>query len=143
PGKWSPDGNKLVIVSNNNTTLNILDKNGNSLATIPSAQLGSSYLNVMTWSSDSTKLIFVSRDSNHQESIKSIDAPTASNEKTLMTAPSGSGVILLSADGKFALLLTQVMREPRSKKVLVSVWDVNSGKKVSDDISPQGLAGMT
>ena len=133
PGKWSPDGNKLFIVSNNKT-LNILDKNGSSLATIPSAQLGSSYLNGMTWSSDSTKLIFVSQDSNHQESIKSIDAPTASNEKTLMTAPSGSVVILLSADGKFALLLKTCKS--------FSVWDVNSGKKVSDDISPQGLAGM-
>jgi len=123
--KWSPDGNKLVLPNLSSHALNVLDSNGNSIANIPFTALGTGLFGPVIWSSDSTKLIFVAdHASKGPESIKSIDVPTGSNEKTLMTLPANSGVILLSPDGSKSFMSV--------KKKLLSIWDVNSGKKVSD-----------
>jgi len=109
-----------MITDASNDALNVLDSNGNSIAKIP-------FIGQAAWSSDSTKLIFISQESNHQKSIKGVDAANGGNVKTLMMLPANSAPLLLSPGGKFLLL---------AKEKVLSIWDVTSGKKVSDlDVS--------
>jgi WD40 repeat protein len=121
---WSPDGNKLVISDASHDTQSVLDSHGNVIAKIP-------FTGQKVWSPDSTRLIFLSyQASNHQHSVKSVDATNGSDVKTLMVLPADETPLLLSPGGKF-LLSTNL-----NQKVL-SIWDVTSGKKVSDiDVTP-------
>jgi WD40 repeat protein len=78
----------------------------------------------VVWSSDGSKLIFVSADT----SISSIAITGNGSPTTLMKVPSNAKVSLLSPDGKYALLHATNNFE---------VWDVNGGKQIST-ISPTG-----
>ncbi|MBV9229647.1 MAG: PD40 domain-containing protein [Chloroflexi bacterium] len=140
---WSPDGKKLVTASSSNDALDVLDSNGNSIVNIPFTQLGTIFVGQVSWSSDGTKLIFVSQESNHQSSIKSVDAANGGNVKALMKVDGNeglSGVTGLSPDGKYALL-TQFNTSTKQKEH--SIWDVNAGKKVSDLPSDNGKGGFS
>jgi WD40 repeat protein len=128
---WSPDGTKLVTADSSAYALNVMDSNGNTIANIPFTHLGATFVGNLVWSSDSRKLIFISDDPNHQASIKSVDA-NGSNLKTLMqinTNGGTSGALLLSPDGKY-VLISQLNKAAMRKEL--SIWDINTGKKVSD-----------
>jgi len=140
---WSPDGKKLVTADSSAAALNVLDSNGNSIANIPFTQLGAVSIGDLTWSSDSTKLIFISLESNHQSSIKSVDAANGGNLKTLMKIPTdsgASGALQLSPDGRYALM---VQLNKSAKRKDHSIWDVNTGKKVSDLPPDDGNGGFS
>ena len=139
---WSPDGKKLVMADGSADTLNVLDQNGHSIANIPFTQLGAISIGSLVWSSDSTKLTFISLESNHQNSVKTVDAANGGNVKTLMTVPGNggtSGILGLSPDGKYALV-NQLNFSAKQKEH--SIWDVNTGKKVSDLPSDNGKGGF-
>src|SRR5207248_1012228 len=123
--------------------LDVLDSNGNSIKNIPFTQLGAISVGPLTWSSDSTKLIFVSDESNHQSSIKSVDVANGGNVRTLMKMSGDggtSGITDLSPDGRY-VLMTQLNKSAKQKEH--SIWDVNTGKKVSDLPSDDGKGGFS
>ena len=131
-GSWSSDGKKLVVVSASDNALNVLDKDGNSIANIPFTKLGTMFVGRLAWSSDGTKFTFISRDSNHQESVKTADAADGGNVKTLMTIDGDGGAKGFgdfSPDGRY-VLVTDLKEH--------SVWDVNTRKKISDLPSDDG-----
>jgi WD40 repeat protein len=126
--KWSPDGNKVVTVDGGDNSYYVLDNHGNTVAHLSSSQLGSTEVDDrVVWSSDGSKLIFVSGDA-----IKSIVVTGNGSPTTLMTLPSNSvsnsTVALLSPGGKYALL---------KRTNDFEIWDVNNGKMVSTILSAE------
>lgn len=137
-GGWSSDGKKLAVLDSSGDALDVLDKDGNSITNIPFTKVGTIQIGSLVWSSDSTKLTFISLESNYQMSIKTIDAANGGNEKTLMTVPGNggtSGILGLSPDGKYALM-NQFNFSTKQKEH--SIWDVNTGKRVSNLPSDDG-----
>jgi WD40 repeat protein len=136
---WSPDGTKLAIADSSADALEVLDSNGNSIANIPFTQLGATSVGTLVWSSDGTKLIFIALEANHQSGIKSVDAANGGNVKTLMALPNNgngiTGLTDLSPNGRYAIV-TQLNAATKMKDH--SIWDVNTGKKVSNLPSDDG-----
>jgi hypothetical protein len=127
----SPDGKKIATASYKTDTLDIEDSDGNTVKSITFAQLGMHVLPEMVWSSDSTKLFFIAEGTNSTSTINSIDAD-GGNLKTLLRVDSKqepAGFIKLSPAGKYAVMFNQEA---------YSIWDVNSGKKVSEFPSASG-----
>lgn len=135
-GKWSPDGKKLVVADDSSYALNVLDRNGNSIANIPYTHLSAIDVGALTWSSDSTKLIFVSYESNHEMSIKSVNVATGG----LMTlsASTALGDVEFSPGGKYFLQVQYIVATRRKEYTL---WDVNTGKKIRDLPSAPAVDG--
>jgi WD40 repeat protein len=127
----SPDGKKIATASYKTDTLDIEDSDGNTVKSITFAQLGMHVLPEMVWSSDSTKLFFIAEGTNSTSTINSIDAD-GGNLKTLLRIDNKQGpvgFIKLSPAGKYAVMFNQEA---------YSIWDVNSGKKVSEFPSASG-----
>ena len=128
---WSPDGNKLALVSNH--AMYVLDNHGNVIAHQSFTQpkmLGVSYVN---WTSDGKKLTFLSQDTQDQYSIKRIDI-SSGNIDTLKTLPAGSSPL----PSNFKLSVT-IQEDKTTLKRNFVVWDTNSGKKISVLPFPQPL----
>jgi RNA polymerase sigma factor (sigma-70 family) len=137
----SPDGKKIATASYDTGTLEIEDSDGNTIKRITFAQLGVQNLPEMIWSSDSKKLIFIADDTNHVEFIKSIDA-NGGNLKTLVSVDGRKGArgfLELSPGGKYAFASDFNFTKHQKE---YSIWDVNSGKKVSDISSDNGKSGF-
>ncbi len=123
---WSPDGQKLLLLSESDKALQVLDKDGKAIATIPFTKLGAMFVGSLAWSPDGTKFLFVSRDSDQKESVKIADAADGGNVKTLITIDGDGGATgfgTISPDGKYVSAV-----DPKGD----SIWDVNAGKKLSD-----------
>lgn len=150
---WSPDGKKLAIVTFGNAggeDLVILDSNGNLVETLTLTKSGADNLGgvaSIAWSADSSTLTFVlnggfssaSGPQNLQTHVKSVSVSNIKNVTNLLTLP-GVGKTL-SPDGK--LLVKPVWGKAGGKTTLdMQIWDVNSGKKVSDitSIAPSEIS---
>ncbi len=129
---WSPDGTKLVAATRSDGALNVLDKDGNSIAHIPFTKLGTNWVGPLVWSSDGMKLTFLSQDANNQSSVKTVDAADGGNVKTLMMMEGDGGALGfldISPNGRYAL---GVQLNRATNQSAPGIWDINTGKKVSD-----------
>ncbi len=135
---WSHDGKKVMRINSSSTAgINILDNNGNIITTISdvTGSLGTT-IGPMAWSSDSTQLIVICETLHHQSSIKSVDATNGNNIKTLMKLPdTESRATNISPDGRY-IIVSQLNTASKQKEH--SIWDVNTGKKVSNLPSDDG-----
>lgn len=132
--RWSPDGSKVVRVGTSHT-LDMLDRQGHSLLHVTFSQLGADSVSDAFWSSDSTKLLFVSEsDSGNgfSDSIKSVNVSGGSNITTLMTLPPDYMPAFFSPDGEF--FITSHMNAANTKEF--DFWDLNKKKQVSTLLSP-------
>ncbi|GHO98281.1 hypothetical protein KSF_083290 [Reticulibacter mediterranei] len=140
----SPDGKKIATASYNANTLDIEDSNGDTIKSITFAQLGVHVLPEMVWSSDSTKIIFIAEGANYASVIKSVDA-NGGNLKTLITVDGNKGArgfLELSPGGKYAFMSDF---DFTAKQKIYSIWDVSTGKKMSDitsGIEKNGFLGL-
>ncbi|GHO95710.1 hypothetical protein KSF_057580 [Reticulibacter mediterranei] len=137
----SPDGKKIATASYESYTLDIDDNNGNTIKSISFAQLGVHNLLSIVWSSDSTKLIFIADGASDASAIKSVDAD-GGNIKTLITVGDNQGVrgfLELSPGGKYAFMYDF---DFTAKQKIYSIWDVSTGKKMSDLIPGMEILGL-
>jgi WD40 repeat protein len=132
--RWSPDGSKVVMAGTSHT-LDVFDRQGHSILHLTFAQLGADSVGDVFWSSDSTKLIFVSETSGgneFSESIKSVNVSGGSNITTLMTLPPNCVPAFFSPDGKF--FITSQIGNANQK--VFAFWDLNKKKQVSTFLNP-------
>ncbi|MEK7435041.1 MAG: hypothetical protein AABZ74_18065, partial [Cyanobacteriota bacterium] len=86
---WSPDGTKIAytkIISGTNTDIEIVDVASGQINTPPNTLLKE---NILTWSQDSTKLIFESNNTGSNQ-IYSLDV-VDNLERVLTSAPGNNG----------------------------------------------------
>ncbi|MBA2679442.1 MAG: hypothetical protein H0U76_13715, partial [Ktedonobacteraceae bacterium] len=95
-----------------------------------------------TWSSDSTKIIFAAQGSKQQLNlVQSMDLSNGNKITTLATFPYNTIVGPVSPDGKTALVYQGNVTQ-KSKSLSPAIWDVTSGKKISDLPSDLGQDGL-
>jgi hypothetical protein len=127
----SPDGKKFATSSYNSHTLDIRDADGDTVKSISFPQLGVVGVSEIVWSSDGAKLIFIAEEANHVAAIKSIDA-NGGNLKTVIRTDGDKGArgfLYLSPDAKYAFMSDFNFTKKQKE---YSIWDVNTGKQISD-----------
>ena len=139
---WSPDGKKLVVGDVSNNSIYVLNNQGNIITHLSNANLGGS-----VWSADSTKFTFLASGPSQQlDLIKMVNFSNGNQITTLATFPYNTFVDQVSPDGKVALVyhanVTQINATQGSKSLSPEIWNVSTGKKISDLPADLGQYGL-